>query len=171
MSRKRNHAYANRRGQSTVPAAFAVVMANLGTPTTTEALQMVSLLERAVEGIATGDPDPWHWGTVTDLLAILEALVRLRVLQGRDEVLRLMQVCTVVLQRIKATGSPALYAAELADLRSLVPVWADIAATQPKATLARAESMVLARNQAIVRQLRKQGVHVPPAGAMLLGVA
>lgn len=161
MSRKRNHKMAARAHRQAVPAMHAQVMAGLRLATVDEALQMAQQATAAVEAVALGQAQPTDWGALVDVLGMLDALARLGELQGRDEVLRLMEVMTTVLQRRAERGTGTLYAHELADLRALAVAWADVAAGVPLGKLRQAEQMVLVRNEQILRQLRRPGAQQP----------
>lgn len=155
MSRKRNH---RMQARQALPDAHARVMAGQRVATLDEAVVMAQRMGSAVELITQGRAEPTDWGTVVDVLNLVEALVAMGVLDGQDEVMRLMGVITVVLERRAGQGTQALYAGELADLRSLSAVWAEAAQAVPLDALRRAEQMVVARQQRILATLQRRRV-------------
>ena len=121
-----------------------------------QALLLAERCHAAVEAIACGAHDAHEWGTLVDVLGLLEALVELGALDGRDEVLRLMTVMTECLKRRNERGTRALYAHELADMRALAATWADVVAEVDLRLMAEAEAMVVERNRRILARLGKR---------------
>lgn len=167
MSRKRSHKMAARAYRQAVPDAHARVMAGQRVATLDEALIMAQRMGSAVELITQGRAEPADWGTVVDVLNLVEALVTLDVLAGQAEVMRLMGVMTVVLERRAGQGTQALYASELADLRGLSAVWAEAVQAVPLDALRRAEQMVVARQQRILATLKRRRVAGLSSGSVV----
>lgn len=155
MSRKRNHRMQHRPA---LPTMFAQVMADQRTATPEQAVVMAARMGVAVEAITRGHADSADWGTVVDVVNMVEALIALGLMDGQAEVLRLMGVLAVVLERRAGQGTHALYASELADVRSLSGVWAEAVQALPLGALRRAEQMVLARQARMLAQLRRSRV-------------
>jgi hypothetical protein len=120
-----------------------------------QALLLAERCRLAVDAIARGDVSATEWGTLVDVLGLLEALVELGALDGRSEILRLMEVMTACLRRRSERGTGALYAHELADLRALAATWADVVVEIDLRLLAQAEVMVIERNLRILARLGK----------------
>jgi hypothetical protein len=123
-----------------------------------QALLLAERCRLAVDAVARGDVSADEWGTLVDVLGLLEALVELGALDGRDEILRLMTVMTECLRRRNERGTGALYAHELADLRALAATWADVVVEVDLRLLAQAEVMVVERNRRILARLGKSRV-------------
>ena len=121
-----------------------------------QALLLAERCRLAVEAVARGAVSAHEWGTLVDVLGLLEALVELGALDGRDEVLRLMTVMTECLRRRNERGTRSLYAHELADLRALAATWADVVAEVDLRLMAEAEAMVVERNRRILARLGKR---------------
>ena len=169
MSRKCNHKMAAKRaGRAAVPDMHARVMAGQRLATLDEAVVMAQRMGSAVEQITRGQASPVDWGTVVDVVNLVEALVAMGLLDGQPEVMRLMGVLAVVLERRAGQGTQALYASELADLRGLSAVWADTVQAVPLDALRRAEQLVIAREQRILKQLQRGRVAGAAGGRVVV---
>ena len=129
---------------------------------------MAQRMGSAVEAITRGQATAVDWGTVVDVVNMVEALVALGLLDGQAEVLRLMGVLAVVLERRAGQGTQALYATELADLRDLSAVWAEAVRAVPLGALRRAEQMVVARAQRMLAQMKRSRVAGRPLGRVVM---
>lgn len=121
----------------------------------------VNLLSEAVEKIAKGDGTKQVWQAVFDCMNMLEAFSRMpKVMRNANDYIESMQAVIVgLLDRQKKTGTKALYPSELADLRGLVEVWADVLSTVTHAEYFQAEERTHQRLKAILSS-KTRGVRV-----------
>lgn len=121
----------------------------------------VTLLSEAVEKIAKGEGTKQVWQAVFDCMNMLEAFSRMpKVMRNANDYIESMQAVIVgLLDRQKQTGTKALYPSEMADLRGLVEVWADVLSTVTHAEYFQAEERTHQRLKAILSS-KTRGVRV-----------
>lgn len=119
------------------------------------------LLSDAVEKIGKGQGSKEIWQSVFDCMNMLEAFSRMpKVMRNADDYIESMQSVIVgLLDRQKQTGTKALYASELADLRGLVETWRDVLSTVTHAEYFQAEERTHQRLKAILSS-KTRGVRV-----------
>lgn len=118
----------------------------------------------AITSIAQGGGSQEHWQSVFDALNMLEQFGRMpKVMRNADDYIGTMQEVIVgILDRKRDTGSAALHAHELADLRGFSELWKEVLSTVTCAEYFRCQEKTHKRLVSILRS-KTPGVRVVEA--------
>lgn len=129
-----------------------------------EQVTRAELLRGAVDAIAAGRGDAGEWQkvfSVVNLLAAVGDLPGAPVRGADDFISRVQDSIADVMDRIRGTGSPTLYAEEVTLLRDLQSLWADVLSVVSCRELFQASERVSA-------SYRRATAGQPPAGTRVV---
>jgi hypothetical protein len=131
------------RPRSVNPEAWKIGIQGAMKLRTDDQLVRFGLVEGGVHAVATGTAKREEWQHLFDAVAMLEALGRVGPVRGGEEIVGDAQeaICNI-LDRRDASGSLALYPAELAALNTMLTAWGDALAAVTHSEYFKAEELV-----------------------------
>lgn len=108
------------------PEAWKVAMLGTRVLSTDDALKSAEALRLSVEDACRGQATIAGWRLIFDCVNLAEQLCRQRVAQGLEAIEELQDTIAQIHDRQKATGTKALYPAEMSALRDFAADYAGI---------------------------------------------
>lgn len=120
---------------------------------------MAAPVQAAVENIRKGEAVTADWQAVFDVLNMLDRFCTMPTVlrHGADYLNDMQGVVVQILDRKKATGTKALRANELEDLRGLVDLWVDLLSTVTHREYFLAQERSIAKLQTVLRSSKVPG--------------
>lgn len=111
-----------------------------------EKVKRAEILRGAVDAITSGRGDQAEWQVVFSAVNMLAALADMpKIISGADAFISHSQdIIANVMDRMRSTGSPALYAEEVGMLRDLLTLWVEVLDVVSRRELSAASDAVAA---------------------------